>query len=402
MRIAMNVVSFCHYLQGPACTQYLADMGADVVKVEPLRGAFERHWSGGQSYVQGVSAFMLSANRNKKSLAVDLKRPEGLAVVLRLVDRADVLVENFRPGVLSRLGLGYEAIRARRPAIVYAAASGLGPTGPAADRPGQDLLMQARSGLIAVTGGGRDGPAAVGAAVVDQHGGALLAMGILGAYVRKLQTGEGTLVESSLFAAGIDLQTEALTKYFSKSPAATLPRDRHVGSWYHDAPYGVYELADARIALSMNDPVRLAAALDSESLRALQGVDRYAERDSYAAAVAAALKTRRFADVAATFDAHSIWFERVQDYDDLRADPQAIHNQAFREIDVRGATATLVNHPLRYDGDLPEYRRMPLDAGADSVELLGELGYSQAEQQSLIESGVIGVPVLHGAGQPAA
>ena len=279
MHISMNVVSFCHYLQGPACTQYLADMGADVVKVEPLRGAFERHWSGGQSYVQGVSAFLLSANRNKKSLAVDLKHPEGLAVVLRLVDRADVLVENFRPGVLNRLGLGYEAIRARRPEIVYASASGLGPTGPAAHRPGQDLLMQARSGLIAVTGGGQNGPTAVGAAVVDQHGGALLAMGILGAYVRKLQTGKGTLVESSLFAAGIDLQTEALTKYFSKSPAATLPRDRHVGSWYHDAPYGVYELADARIALSLNDPVRLAAALDSESLRALQGVDRYAERE---------------------------------------------------------------------------------------------------------------------------
>ena len=402
MHIDMKVVSFCHYLQGPACTQYLADMGADVVKVEPLKGAFERHWSGGQSYVQGVSAFMLCANRNKKSLAVDLKHPQGLAVALRLVDRADVLVENFRPGVLNRLGLGYEAVKTRRPEIVYASASGFGPTGPAAHRPGQDLLMQARSGLIAVTGGGQAGPTAVGAAVVDQHGGALLAMGILGAYVRKLQTGKGTLIESSLFAAGIDLQSEALTKYFSKGQAATLPRDRHVGSWYHDAPYGVYELADAHIVLAMNDPVRLAAALESETLRGLQHIDRYAERDRYALAVAAALKTRRFADVAAAFDAHSIWFERVQDYDDLRADPQALHNEAFREIDVRGAKATIVNHPLRYDGDLPAYRCMPLDAGSDSAVLLSELGYSAAEQKALIESGAIGVPVSPSGDQPPA
>src|SRR6266536_2760498 len=207
MHIRMRVVSFCHYLQGPACTQYLADMGADVIKIEPPKGAFERHWSGGRSYVAGVSAFVLAANRNKRSLAVDLKHPKGREIVLRLIEDADVVVENFRPGVLDRLGFGYDAVRARKPDIIYASASGLGATGPAAERPGQDLLMQARSGLIAATGGGDHGPAVVGAAVVDQHGGALLAMGVLGAYFRKLQTGLGTRVESNLFSAGIDLQT---------------------------------------------------------------------------------------------------------------------------------------------------------------------------------------------------
>ncbi|MCJ0763857.1 CaiB/BaiF CoA transferase family protein [Variovorax terrae] len=394
MKIKMKVVSFCHYLQGPACTQYLADMGAEVVKIEPLAGAFERHWSGGNSWVNGVSAFLMSANRNAESLAVDLKQPQGRDLVLRLIDDADVVIENFRPGVLDRLGLGFDTLRQRQPSLILASASGLGRTGPAASRPGQDLLMQARSGLIAATGGGANGPSAVGAAVVDQHGGALLAMGILGAYVRRLQTGEGTLVESSLFAAGIDLQTEALTKYYAvKDRPDVFTRDRHVGSWYHDAPYGVYALADAHLVLSMNDPVKLAAALNSDALRALQAIDRYAERDRYAQAVAAELRTRRFDDVSPVFDAHAIWHERVRDYDDLLQDPQAIHNEAFREIDVPGGgRALLVNHPLRYDGALPAYRRMPFHAGQDSLAILRRLGLSEAQCQALIDAQVVGVP----------
>ena len=216
MKLAMKVVSFCHYLQGPAATQYLADMGADVIKMKSLAGAFERHWSGGNSYVGGVSAFMLSANRNKRSLAIDLKSPKSRDIMLKLIDSADVIIENFRPGVLDRLGYGYEAIKARKPDIIYASATGLGADGPDAGRPGQDLLMQARTGLVAVTGSAEAGPTIVGAAVVDQHGASLVAMGILAAFVRRLQTGEGTRVEASLFQAGIDLQTEALTKYFAR------------------------------------------------------------------------------------------------------------------------------------------------------------------------------------------
>lgn len=394
LQLQMKVVSFCHYLQGPACTQYLADMGAEVVKIEPLNGAFERHWSGGNSWVNGVSAFLMSANRNTESLAVDLKQPEGRDLVLRLIDEADVVIENFRPGVLDRLGLGFEMLRARKPSLVLASASGLGRTGPAASRPGQDLLMQARSGLIAATGGGSQGPSAVGAAVVDQHGGALLAMGILGAYVRRLQTGEGTLVESSLFAAGIDLQTEALTKYYAvKHRPDVFTRDRHVGSWYHDAPYGLYPLAVGHVVLSMNDPAKLAAALDSDALRALQHIDRYAERDRYAQAVAAELRTRRFEDLSPVFDAHAIWHERVRNYDDLLQDPQAQHNQAFREIEVPGGgSALLVNHPLRYDGELPDYHRMPFQPGQDSAAILQRLGLSEAECRALAEAGVIGMP----------
>ncbi len=386
----MRVLSFCHYLQGPASTQYLADMGADVIKVEPLTGAFERHWSGGNSWVSDVSAFSLAVNRNKRSIALNLKTPEGLQIARDLAAKADVIVENYRPGVMDRLGLGYEDVRRLNPSLIYASASALGATGPAASRPGQDLLMQARSGLIAATGGAEN--SVVGAAVIDQHGGAILAMGILGAYIRRLRTGQGARVESSLFAAGIDLQVEALTKFYSAPGGRSLfARDRHVGSWYHDAPYGLYALKDAQIVLSMNDPAKLAAALDSDELRALVGIDRYQERDVYAQTMAGVLAGRSLADLAEVFDAHQIWYERVQDYEDLRQDPQAQHLGMFDSVEVNGQTATLISHPLSYDGQRPGVRTMPLYPGAHSAEILDELGVAPERQEALVREGVVGM-----------
>lgn len=388
MQVKMRIISFCHYLQGPACSQYLADLGADVVKIEPPEGAFERHWSGGRSYVEGVSSFSLAVNRNKRSLAVDLKSEEGRSIVRDLIRKADVVVENYRPDTLAKLGLGYEAVREINPGIVYASASGLGSGGPDADRPGQDLLMQARSGLIAATADGR----VVGAAVVDQHGGALLAMAILGAFVRKLQTGKGTRVESNLFSAGIDLQAEALTMYCNAPDRASrMKRGDNIGSWYHDAPYGLYRLADCRIVLSMNDPVKLAKALEDGELTAMSGIDRYAERERYAARVAAVLAGRRFDDLATRFDLFGIWHQRVQDYEDLLADPQANYNGAFATVEVAGREAVIVAHPVRYDGLVPAVRRMSLEAGADSAEILTELGISPERQAQLARMGVVGM-----------
>ncbi len=389
----MRVVSFCHYLQGPAATQYLADMGAEVVKVEPPKGAFERLWSGANTYVGGVSGFYLCANRNKRSLAIDLKHPKAREVVYRLIESADVVVENFRPGVLERLGFGYAEVRARKPDIIYASSTGFGSSGPEVAKPGQDLLIQARSGLIAATGHPEDRPTAVGCAAVDQHGGALLAMGIVAAYVKKLTTGVGTRVEASLFNAGIDLQTESLTLYLSKhaSPEA-FDRNRNLATWFHGAPYGVYRMADCFVALSMNDLGEMAEALDSEPLRALKDIDPYEERERYAPVLAEELEGRRFEEVVETFDAHAIWYARVQDYDDLKRDPQAIHNQVFREVPVGSQTATLVNHPLRYDGEVPELRHLAIEAGEDGRDILADLGYSPGETKSLIDDKVIFVP----------
>ena len=389
----MRVVSFCHYLQGPAATQYLADMGAEVVKVEPPKGAFERHWSGANTYIGGVSAFYLCANRNKRLLAIDLKHPQAREVIYRLIERADVVVENFRPGVLERLGFGYAEVRARKPDIIYASSTGFGSSGPEAAKPGQDLLIQARSGLIGVTGHPEDRPTPVGCAAADQHGGALLAMGIVSAYVKKLTTGTGTRVEASLFNAGIDLQTEPLTLYLSQqAPPEAFDRNRNLATWFHGAPYGVYRMADCFIAMSMNDLGELAEALDSERLRALADIDPYEGRERYAPVLAEELEGRRFVEVIEAFDAHAIWYARVQNYEDLKRDPQAIHNQVFREVPVGNQTATLVNHPLRYDGEVPELRHLAIEVGEDSRDILADLGYSPGETETLIDDKVIFAP----------
>jgi crotonobetainyl-CoA:carnitine CoA-transferase CaiB-like acyl-CoA transferase len=389
----MRVISFCHYLQGPASTQYLADLGADVIKVESVHGAYERHWSGAGVFVNGVSGFFLCANRNKRAIALDLKSSGGLEVALKLIDTADVVVENFRPGVLERLGLGYDALKRRKSDIIYASATGFGSTGPMRDKPGQDLLVQARSGLVAASGGGNT---ATGAAICDQHGGALLALGVLAAYARRIKTGQGALVEVSLFNSAIDLQTEAITNYLTgQFHRSRYVRDPHLATWFHEAPYGIYETADGkRVAISLNDPKDFADALADDGLRAFIGSDPYVERDRYAQLTAAAVKGYCFDILAKRLDAGNLWWAPVQDYTDLINDPQARHCRIFQEVDIKGAKATLVNHPIRYDGRVPQVRHLALQIGQDTREILGELGYGSTAIDELASSGVISGPDL--------
>lgn len=387
----MKVVSFCHFLQGPACTQYLADMGADVIKIEPKTGPFERHWSGAKVFVDDVSGFFLAANRNKRSLAVDLKSEEGRDLVLHLLARADVLVENFRSGVMEKLGLSLADVRAVNPSIIYASGTGWGPEGPMVGKTAQDLIIQARTGLVRATGMGR--PAAVGAAVVDQHAGALLAMGICAAYARKVATGEGTHIEGSLLNSGLDLQAEPLTNYLSGGKTdAVFERQHNLVSWYHEAPYGVYELADAQVVIPTNATEKLAAALDDVPLAALSGLDQYDDRDAIADAVATAVKNWSYADLAATFDEHGIWYGRVASYDDVREDEQIIANGGLQTVAVGKGQATIVSHPLRYDGEIPAVRGFALAPGADGIEILTQLGMSEEDIADLVTKGVIHIP----------
>jgi crotonobetainyl-CoA:carnitine CoA-transferase CaiB-like acyl-CoA transferase len=382
----LKIVSFCHFLQGPAAMQYLSDMGAEVIKIEPPQGAFERHWGGAdRAKIGGVSAFFLCANRNAKSLALDLKRPEAREVALRLIERSHVVAENFRPGALDRLGLGYEAVRARKADVIYASASGFGATGPYSQRPGQDLLIQAMSGLAASTGKTEVGPVPVGCAVADQHGAALLALGIAGAYARWLRTGEGTRVESTLLGAGIDLQTESVVTYYASGrQAAAFQRDSRLATWFHDAPYGIYRLADAHIALSLNDLSQLADALGCDALRAFVGRNAYLERDAIATVLAEALADRRFVDLVAAFDARGMWYARVENLDDLLDNPQLQHNETFRDVAVNGETIKLLNHPLRYDGRVPDCRGFALQPGADTRTILADAGFSAGEIGELL------------------
>ena len=386
----MKIISFCHFLQGPAAMQYLSDMGADVIKIEPPQGAFERQWSGADRVrVGGVSALFLCANRNARSLALDLKKPEAQEVIFRLLEASHALAENFRPGTLDRLGLGYEAVRARKPDIIYATASGYGASGPYVNRPGQDLLIQAMSGIAATTGNAASGPVAVGCAAADQHGAALLALGIAGAYARWLRTGEGTQVETTLLGAGIDLQMESLVTYYaSGSNRDVFQHSPHLGSWFHEAPYGIYPIADGHVAISLNDIERLADALECPDLRALVGQNAYRERDAIAAVIAEAVEHRRFADIAAAFDPLGLWYARVDDFDDLLDNPQVQHNQTFRDVAVNGKTIKLLNHPVRYDGKMPDACAFSLSPGADTRAVLEEGGFRDSEIRELLNSKV--------------
>jgi crotonobetainyl-CoA:carnitine CoA-transferase CaiB-like acyl-CoA transferase len=394
---SMKVVSFCHVLQGPAATQYLGDMGAQVIKVEPLQG--ERARRAASVDMGGLPGLYITAFRNKRLLAVDLKSPEGIEVVLRLIDGADVVFENFRHGVMERLGLGYEAIKARKHDIIYASGTGWGSKGPMLAREAQDLIIQGRTGLMSATGHDRAHPKAVGSAIVDQHAGALAAMGIVAAYVRKLTTGQGTRVESSLFAAGFDLQTEPLTFYMSTRPGAqVIDRDPHLATWHHLAPYGVYQLKDAPMVISTSPMPKIAEALDSDKLRTMQDLDRYKHRDEFARVIAEVLSTRNYADVAAAFSAHDIWFGPVHDFDDVAEDPQVAALEVFRKTDVDGRPVVLVNHPIRYDGQVPDLRIKGYAVGEHTREILSENGYTKAQIDDLFARGVVAGPTNNDSG----
>jgi crotonobetainyl-CoA:carnitine CoA-transferase CaiB-like acyl-CoA transferase len=212
----VRVVSFTQFLLGPSGVQFLADLGADVIKVEPPGGRlWERNWSGADVFKNGVSVFFLLAHRNQRSLTLDLKHPEGRAVAQRLIERADVLVQNFRPGVMARHGLDWPAAQSLNPRLVYVSASGYGESSPYRDRPGQDLLMQGVSGLASISGRADQPPTAVGTAVVDQHGATLLALGVLAALLERQRTGRGLHVEVSMLRAALDLQIESATYFLN-------------------------------------------------------------------------------------------------------------------------------------------------------------------------------------------
>lgn len=387
----LKVVSFCHFLQGPAAMQYLSDMGAQIIKIEPPQGAFERHWGGADcARVGGVTSFFLSANRNALSLAIDLKKPDAREVLFRLIENSQVVAENFRPGTLDRLGFGYEEVRARKRDIIYASASGFGSTGPYSDRPGQDLLIQAMSGLAAATGKGDVGPTPAGCAAADQHGAALFAMGIAGAYARWLKTGEGTRVESNLLGAGVDLQMESLVAYYaSGATRENLRRNPRLGSWFHEAPYGVYALQDAHVAISMAKVARLAEVLESPTLAALADRNAYHHRDEIAAALAEILLGYRFAQLHDLFVGHGIWHTRIEDFDDLLENPQLKHNNTFSDADVNGETVKLVNHPVRYDSAPPPEARFAVVPGANTRDVLADAGFSDTEINGLLRDDVV-------------
>jgi crotonobetainyl-CoA:carnitine CoA-transferase CaiB-like acyl-CoA transferase len=398
----VRVLSFNHFFMGPAGMQYLADLGADVISVEPIDGAFQRKWGGANKRVDGQTMLQLAANRNKRSLALDLKSPAGMDIARKLAAKADVIGENYRPSVMKKLGLDYDAVRAINPGIIYAAASGFGQTGPYADRPGQDLLVQALSGLAAINGKEPDGARAVGVSAVDHHGGALFALGILAALVRRARTGQGCRVDVNLLSAAIDLQVESFTCYLNGKKPASVRQPPHIAGWYFGAPYGIYRTADGHLALSLSPLTVVGEALGLPSLAGIGDAEGYERREELADQIAARLAERPNAAWIEALTRHRVWHAPVNDYDAVVADPQVRHNGNFMTVaGASGTPVTLVRHPVQYDGVAPGVALPPQALGAQTREILKDIGYGDAEIDDLAAKGIVGLP-QPGAGKPSA
>lgn len=389
MLSGIKVVSFTHFLQGPSASQLLADLGADVVKVEPRGGAFERSWTGPDRFIEGYSPFFALGNRNVRSIVADLKNPEAVAVVRQLVLQADVLVESFRPGTLDKLGLGYAQLAEENPRLVFASLSGYGSDGPYRDRPGQDVLVQALSGLAMATGRGGTDPTPVGACVVDQHAAVLGAFGILAALHGRERTGRGGLVESNLLNAALDLQIEPLAYALNGFPSSRSTSG--VSSPFYNAPYGVFATSDGYLCISLTSLEALERVFSDAWFATIDPGSRYAERDNINARIAEHMRARTGAEWSEHFATHKMWFAPVNDYEQVISDPQVLHNDSFDAFDHETAgTIRTLKHPIMYDGERPGIRTAPPELGQHTREVLASLGVDEADADALFAAGAVG------------
>ncbi len=387
----MRVISFNHFLMGPMGLQVLGDLGADVIAIEPTEGAWQRHWFPGNKNTEAMSTLFLCANRNKRSVALNLKSSKAKDIAMRLCQSADVVTENFRPGVMDRLGFGYEALKAMKSDLIFASASGFGSDGPYVDRPGQDLMIQAMFGLAKITGRRDTGPATVGVSVADHHGATVLAMSILAALVRRQRTGQGCRVDVNLMQASMDLQGESMTTFFNGAKTESEVPPRYSGGWYFPAPYGIYPTKDGYLAISLGEHAVLAKALDEPRISEISKPAAFGEaREALAAMVAARMITKSNGEWISVMTRLKIWHAPVRGYDEVLTDPQVIHNKAILTTKgVDGEDLTFVNHPAQYDGQAAEVNLPPQRLGAQTAEVLTELGISETEQVTLELDGVI-------------
>jgi crotonobetainyl-CoA:carnitine CoA-transferase CaiB-like acyl-CoA transferase len=385
-----RVVDLSIAMAGPLAAMRLGDLGADVVKVEPVGGEWQRHAPAGGATGNEVNASFLSLNRNKRSLAIDLKSDEGHRIVLDLARSSAVFLQNYRPGVAERLGVDYESIRAVRPDIVYVSISGYGETGPYANRPGQDMLLQAMSGAMFSTGRASDPPAPAGSYAVDAITAYSAFEGALAALLHRERTGEGQLVTVNMLDSAIAVQMQEMSVY----TVGGVPQDRGEqphGHTYIRAPYGVFATADGYLALAMPSLRVLGELLGRPELVVMDdNTDGHARRDEITAIVRAALPARTTGEWLALFGEHGIWAGPVYSYADLVADPQVAHNGSLVSYDhPTEGRVTTPGFPYRFSRTEPQvYRGAPL-TGEHTREILAELGIDEAAAAELEERGVV-------------
>lgn len=393
----VRVLDMTRVLAGPFAAQILGDLGADVIKVEhPARGDDTRQW--GPPFLDAadggrVAAYYLAANRNKRAVAIDFARPEGRALVLRLAERCDVLLENYRVGTLARHGLGYDALAARNPRLVMVSITGFGQTGPWRERPGYDFLIQALSGLMSITGEPERPPMKVGVAIADLLTGLYAAIGTLAALAERERSGRGQHLDLSLFEATVGTLANQAMNYLVTGRAPARRGNAHPNI----VPYQDFPTADRRIVICVGNDRQFAALCEvlrhpewAADPRFATNPERVAHREIIVGRISEVLMTRPAADWLAALDAAGIPAGPVQDIADALSCPQAVARALVQEIAdaALGRVPTLAS-PLRLSRTPPRLHLAPPMLGAHTEEVLAELGLAAHEIARLRESGVI-------------
>jgi crotonobetainyl-CoA:carnitine CoA-transferase CaiB-like acyl-CoA transferase len=387
----VRVLDFTQMMMGPWATQFLGDMGADVVKVErPGAGEWERGLRAMGELLGGQSPFFLAMNRNKRSLTLNLKHPRAREVVLRLAATADLVTENFRPGVMDRLGIGYEALKTVNPSLVYVAGTGYGPDGPYVDRPGQDLLIQSVSGLAAYGGRRHDPPTPAGSSIVDASTALLLAFSAMVGLFHRERTGQGQRIDVSLLNTAVALQCQELAAFLNSGRRFERSQAGIGGAWL-SAPFGIYRTADGHLALAMGSLAVLGELLDLPELAAYDTPERaWADRDHVYRLLAARLPERPTADWLALLATRDVWCAPVQSFEQLVDDPQVAHNQLLTTVDYPGlGEVRVVGVPARFSGTPGTIRLGPPAVGQHTDELLAAAGYGADEIRRLHQDGCV-------------
>ena len=387
----IKVVDLTRILAGPFCTGMLADMGADVIKVEtpgigdPLRGQGATR--------DGLSWYFAGFNRNKRSLSLNLRTEEGRAVLARLIQQSDVLVENFRPGVLAQMGFGEARLRQLKPDLVYCNISGFGTSGPYRDRPSFDFIAQAMSGFMSVTGTPDGPPLRAGPPLADLVAGLHGALGICAALVRRGHTGRGDTVGASLNNGLISLLSFLAANYFASGEEPRRTGNDHPIV----APYGMFRTRDGQVALAPSQEQSYQRLVDALGLAELRADPRFATNDlrvknraAINAAVEACLVTETTAYWIDKLNAAGVPCGRVMGLAEVFTDPQVLDQQMVLDQEHPGHGAVrMLGFPIKFAEAPCALRRPTPEIGADTGAILAELGYTAAEIAALRDAGVV-------------
>ncbi len=388
----VRLIDVTQIMAGPFCTMLLGDMGADVIKIEKPDGGDDVRRSG-PPFVAGESATFLNIGRNKRSVVIDMKRPEGAEIVRSMTKDAEIFVQNLRPGRLEGFGLGYDEVRKVNPAIVYASITGYGRTGPLKDKPGFDLMAQGHSGIMSVTGHPGQPPVKVSVPITDLNAGLFTAYGILAAYVNRLKTGEGQHVDSSLMEAGVAYTMWESAIYFTTGRSPGPNGSAHQIS----APYQALPTGDGYITVggaNQRNWENICRAIGREELisdpRFLNNAGRMANRPALEATLGDTLQTKPTAYWLTVLGEAGVPSGPINDMAQVYADPQVIARDMVVEVEHPTAgTIRNVGIPVKLSETPGNIRRPPPRFGEHTEQVLGEFGYSTTEIDGLRDRGIV-------------